>query len=129
MTSVVLDTSALLAMLLGEPGGVRVQKVIADAAMSTISLGETVGLLTRQGFDLPAIRRLLDALPFDRVPFDEDQAYSAGLLLPLTRPAGLSLGDRACLALAAKLGVPAMTADRAWSSVATAVGVDVQLIR
>jgi ribonuclease VapC len=129
MTSAVLDTSALLAMLLVEPGGVRVQKVITDASMSTINLGETVGLLTRQGFDLPAIRRLLDALPFDRVLFDEDQAYAAGLLLPLTRPAGLSLGDRACLALAAKLGVPALTADRAWSSVATAVGVDVQLIR
>lgn len=129
MTSAVLDTSALLAMLLGEPGGVRVQRLIADAAMSTINLGETVGLLTRQGFDLPAIHRLLDALPFDRVPFDEEQAYAAGLLLPMTRPAGLSLGDRACLALAARLGVPAFTADRAWSSVAAAVSVEVQLIR
>lgn len=129
MTSAVLDTSAVLAMLLGEPGSGRVQKVIAEAAMSTINLGETVGLLARQGFELVAIRRLLDALPFDRVPFDEGQAYAAGLLLPLTRAAGLSLGDRACLALAAQLGVPALTADRAWASVATAVGVDVQVIR
>lgn len=129
MTRAVLDTSALLAMLLGEPGGVRVKRLIADAAMSTINLGETVGLLTRQGFDLPTIHLLLDALPFDRVTFDEEQAYAAGLLLPLTRPAGLSLGDRACLALAAQLGVPALTANRAWSSVAAAVGVDVQLIR
>ncbi len=129
MTSSVLDTSALMAMLLGEPGSATVKKRIADSAMSTINVGEAVGRMARQGLDAASIHSVLDPLPFERVEFDEAQAFAAGLLLPVTRPAGLSLGDRACLVLAAKLGVPALTADRAWSSVATAVGVEIELIR
>ena len=61
------------------------------------------------------------------VPFDEEQAYKAGLLRQTTRSQGLSLGDRACLALAHSLGLPAITADRAWSNLN--VGVEVILVR
>jgi PIN domain nuclease of toxin-antitoxin system len=59
------------------------------------------------------------------VPFDEDLAYRAGLLRSVTRSAGLSLGDRACLALAEQLGQPALTADRAWGTVQISIQVDV----
>jgi ribonuclease VapC len=63
------------------------------------------------------------------VPFDPDLAYGTGLLLPKTRAAGLSLGDRACLALAVRLGAKALTTDRSWSRIAGAISVEVKLIR
>jgi PIN domain nuclease of toxin-antitoxin system len=72
---------------------------------------------------------MLDPLPFVRVALDEELAFIAGLMLPATVPAGLSFGDRACLALANKLGVRALTADRAWQRIGVAVGVEVELIR
>ena len=59
------------------------------------------------------------------VPFDAELAYRAGMLRSATRPAGLSLGDRACLALAERLGLPALTADRAWGALQVGIPVDV----
>jgi PIN domain nuclease of toxin-antitoxin system len=129
MTAAVIDASAILALLLDEPGARRVEAVLADSAVTTINLSEVVGYYARGGADEAGIRRMLDALPCERVPFDEELAYAAGMLVPRTRSAGLSLGDRACLALAAQLGVPAMTADRPWLDIAGAVGVTVELIR
>ncbi|MCC7047802.1 MAG: PIN domain-containing protein [Alphaproteobacteria bacterium] len=129
MTIAVLDASALLALLLDEPGADRVQSTLADAAMTTINLSEIVGHYARNDVAEADIRRVLDALPFERVPFDEDLAYAAGLLLPAVKVVGLSIGDRACLALARRLGVPAITADRAWVAVAAAARVTVELIR
>ena len=72
---------------------------------------------------------MLDPLPFLRIAFDEELAFIAGLMLPATRLAGLSFGDRACLALANKLGVRALTADRAWRQVRRVVGVEIEVIR
>jgi ribonuclease VapC len=129
MTTVVLDASALLALLLGEPGGDEVQRVLADSAMTAVNLGEVVGHFARIGSAAADIRLMLDPLPFLRIGFGEDLAFVAGLLLPATRGAGLSFGDRACLALASRLGMPAMTADRSWESIAAAVGVQINLIR
>ena len=129
MTAAVLDASALLALLRAEPGHERVQAVLADAAMTAVNLGEVVGHLARNGGAEADIRHILEPLPFELIPFGEDLAYIAGLLLPATRPAGLSFGDRACLALARKLCVKSLTADRAWPSVAPSIGVEVELIR
>lgn len=129
MTAAVLDASALLALLLGEPGFDRVRAVIADCAMTTVNLGEVVGHYARAGSSETDIRLVLDPLPIERVPFDQGLAFAAGMLLPVTRPAGLSFGDRACLALAIRLGVPALTADRSWQSIAAAVAVAVEPIR
>ncbi|MFE0752678.1 type II toxin-antitoxin system VapC family toxin [Inquilinus sp. NPDC058860] len=129
MTAAVLDASAVLALLLQEPGGDRVKKMLADAAMTTVNQAEVIGHLARNGMAEAKARQALELLSFERVPFDEDLAYTTGLLLPLTRSAGLSLGDRACLALAKQLGVPAMTADRPWQDIAGAVGVTIDLIR
>jgi PIN domain nuclease of toxin-antitoxin system len=129
MTQAVLDASALLALLLAEPGGDAVRAVLADAAMSTINLSEVVAHYARNGIGEAQIRQVLDPLPFERVPFDDDLAYAAGVLLPATRQAGLSLGDRACLALARRLGCRALTADRAWTGIGEATGVAIELIR
>jgi ribonuclease VapC len=129
MTSAVLDASALLALLLGEPGFDRVRAVIADCAITTVNIGEVVGHYARAGASETDIRLVLDPLLIERVPFDESLAFVAGMLLPVTRSAGLSFGDRACLALAIRLGVPALTADRAWQSIAAVAAVAVEPIR
>lgn len=127
--TVVLDASALLALLRDEPGADRVRTALAGAAMTTVNLAEVVGHFARNGASLDAIRQVLDPLPVDPVDFDDDLAWEAGMLIQATAPAGLSLGDRACLALARRLRVPAMTADRQWSQIADRTAVTVDIIR
>ena len=128
--SIVLDASALLAYLRAEPGGERVLAAItAGATMTTLNFSEVAGWFVKQGADEVYIRSLRARLVFPLVPLDDDLAIRAALLLPATRSAGLSLGDRACLALASRSGVSALTADRAWANVADAIGVAVDLIR
>jgi ribonuclease VapC len=129
MTAAVLDASALLALILGEPGGDAVQHLLSDCAMTAVNLGEVVGHFARIGSPETDIRLMLDPLPFVRVALDEELAFIAGLMLPATKEAGLSFGDRACLALANKLRVRALTADRAWQRIGRAVGVEIELIR
>lgn len=129
MSSFVLDASAVLAMLLGEPGTAKVKDVLSDAALTTVNLSEIAGHYARSGVAEDDIRRVLDPLPVERVIFDEELAFGAATLVPATREAGLSLGDRACLALARRLAVPAITADRIWLGVARSIGVRVELIR
>ena len=130
MTVAVLDASALIALILDEPGADTVRDAIAaDAAVTTVNLAEVVSYFARNSAAEPAIRAMLTELRLEVVPFDTELAYATGLLLPATRRAGLSLGDRACLALARRHAVKAMTTDRAWSRIARAVGVAVELIR
>ncbi len=129
MTLAVLDASALLALLLDEPGASRVMAVLDAAAVSTVNLAEVVGQYARRGIPESEIRALLELSSIRIIPFDQVLAFAAGSLLPNTRPAGLSLGDRACLALAVRLSAKALTADRAWLRVAAAVGVEVEVIR
>jgi PIN domain nuclease of toxin-antitoxin system len=126
--SVVLDASALLALLWGEPGSARVRAVLHESAISTVNLSEVVAKFADDRADEADVRTMLN-LPVRRIEFDEDLAYVAGLLVPMTRRAGLSFGDRACLALARRLKVPAMTADRPWASLSGAVGVEIEVIR
>lgn len=129
MTAVVLDASALLALLRAEPGDERVRAALPDSAMTTVNFGEVVAHFVRNGAPEAEIRGVLDPLPVERITFDEELAYTTGLLAEVTRTAGLSFGDRACLALAHRLGVRAMTADRAWAGIAKIAGVAVDLIR
>ena len=75
------------------------------------------------------VRELTSQFSAQIVPFDEDLALAAGALAPSTKSASLSLGDRACFALALRLGAKVLTADRVWARVAEAVGVEVELIR
>lgn len=129
MIEAVLDASALLALLLAERGGDEVGSVLASSAMTTVNLSEVVGHFARNGAAATDIRNVLHPLPIERVPFDEDLAFAAGMLLPARRKAGLSFGDRACLTLAARLSVRALTADRSWLSIAEAVGLNIHVIR
>lgn len=121
MSSAVLDASALLAYLRDEPGAEAVADAVAGgAAISTMNLGEVFSRVADRGADPSRVARqmtergLLDgAIAVE--PFTSADAIEVGRLRPLTREHGLSLGDRACLALAQRLELPAVTADRAWS--------------
>jgi PIN domain nuclease of toxin-antitoxin system len=112
----VLDASALLALLQDEPGAAVVASHLPRSVMSAVNLSEVVAKLTDHGMPAEAIRVALDGLPIEVHPFDRGAAYAAGDLRRVTRNAGLSLGDRACIALGMKLDVEAVTADRAWES-------------
>jgi ribonuclease VapC len=129
VTRAVLDASALLAVLLDEPGASSVTAVLDDAAISTVNLAEVVGQYARRGIPESGIRAMLGLFSVEIVPLDQELAFSVGSLVPKTRSAGLSLGDRACLALAAQRGTKVLTADRSWSRIARAVGVEVDVIR
>ena len=129
MITAILDASALLAVLLDEPGSGKVRVALADSGMSEVNLSEVVGHFARNGAAESDIRSVLDPLPIERYPFEGGLTYAAGLLLPLTISAGLSFGDRACLALAQRLGVRVLTADRAWRNIANVVAIEIELIR
>ena len=117
-TPYVLDASALLAALFDEPGADRVEEVLPGARMSTVNFSEVVAKLSERG------RAGDDIVVCD---LDRNQAEAAGRLRQVTKSAGLSLGDRACLALAAALGGTAVTADRSWASLN--LGVTVEVVR
>ena len=128
MADYVLDASALLVLLKGETGSERVIEALMDgAAISAVNFSEVVAKLREGGMLEEAIHESLDSLELDIVEFDTEFAYQAGLLCPLTKSAGLSLGDRACLALAQNLNLPALTADRAWDGLS--LGIRIQVIR
>lgn len=129
MIIAILDASALLALLLDEPGSERVRNVLASSAMSDVNFSEVVGHFARNGAAEDSIRSVLDPLPVERHPFDYISAYATALLLPMTKTAGLSFGDRACLALAQRLGLKVLTADRAWRNIANGVNIDIEVIR
>ncbi len=123
MTAVVLDASALLAAIQAEPGVERVAEALPGAAMSAVNLSEVVAKLADWGVPNAEVDLLLAGFGLDIRPFDDMQAVAAGRMRPATRSAGLGLGDRACLALAAALGRPALTADREWLGLPLAVEV------
>ena len=112
--SVVLDASALLAYLQDEPGGERVRAVLAQAVMSTVNWAEVIGKAREQGIDTRGLREDLASLGLALEPLSAVQAEIAGQLKERTRRYGLSLGDRACLALGSDRGETVCTADRAW---------------
>jgi ribonuclease VapC len=128
MPHYVLDASALLALLHQEPGSDKVVQAIEDgAAISTVNLSEVASKFNDLGVPETVIEDAINALELTIVDFNAELAYKAGVLRPLTRHVGLSLGDRACIALAQHLDLPALTTDRAWEGLS--LGITVQLIR
>lgn len=111
----VLDASALIAYVWAEAGAEA--STVEGAVMSAVNWAEVAQKVASRGQDLSRWRDLFASVAFEVLPFTTSRAEAAAALWPLTRRAGLSLGDRACLALAAELGVPAVTADRTWAAV------------
>jgi PIN domain nuclease of toxin-antitoxin system len=127
MSDVILDASAILALLNEEAGADLVQEHLPNGKISAVNLAEVITRLNLIGMPTDQILETLSLLSLDVVPFDEDQALQAGILARETKSLGLSLGDRACLALGIMTGCAVLTADKAWGEVE--VGVEVVLAR
>ena len=127
MTKAVLDTSAILAWFWNERGGDRLYDVLNEAHISAVNLGEVAQKLVDRPVDDATIGLMLGRLAAVIEPFNQEDALQAGLWRRATRSRGLSTGDRACLALGKRLGLPVYTADRAWAELD--LGVEVVLIR
>lgn len=114
MNKWVLDSSAVLAVMLGEAGSEKVVDRFSNASISTVNLAEVLTKLAERD-DLTEHDILdFENLGIDIVEFDTGQARKVAELRPETKHLGLSLGDRCCLALAMQLNATAVTADRAW---------------
>lgn len=125
----VFDASAVLALLFEEPGAEVARAHLRTGVIGAANLAEVLAKLSDHGLPAREAARAVAILGLEVVSMTETQALRSAELRPATRVAGLSLGDRACLALAAELGASALTADRGWDAVAGAAGVAVQVIR
>ena len=123
---IVLDASALLTYLFRESNHKIVEKYIEDACISTVILSEVARRFIRDGIDATPIIQHLNKTSIEIVPFTQAHALHAANFIPLTQRYGLSLGDRACLGLAAARNLPAQTADIAWPEIE---GIDVKNIQ
>jgi ribonuclease VapC len=127
MAEVVLDASAILAYLLGEPGADVVAAVLLRSLVSPVNVAEVIGKLIDRGFSADAAEAAMGQLGCEIVPVDAAIGREAGRLHEQTHGRGVSLGDRFCLSLSARTGLPAMSADRAWKTLG--LGVEITLIR
>jgi len=127
--SVVLDASALIALLKGEKGSAKVAGAIAGARVSSVNYAEVVSHFIHAGMPANEVDAMLQPLPMDVVVVDAALAILAGRLRAVTAEAKLSLGDRFCLALAQREGLPVWTSNQSWRKVAEATGVKVVAIR
>lgn len=124
---VVLDASALLAVFNQEPGSTEVASALDHCMISAVNLTEVLTKLSDQGIDATEAWEELRLMEIEIVPFETEMARLAAMLRGITRKAGLSLGDRACLALGMARKAPVMTTDRAWRTLK--LDVEVRLVR
>lgn len=116
-------------MIRGERGGEKVAGAIARARMSAVNFAEVVSYLTYAGVPPPDITEMLTPLPMAVIDADSELAWMAGRLRKTTSVAGLSLGDRFCLALAVRDGLAAWTADRQWRAISGRIDAEIVIIR
>lgn len=127
MGKVVLDASVILAVLFEEPGLEGLIEELSDAVVSTVNLSEVVAKLVLRGVDAEDAWTIALGVTEEIVAFDREQAKRAGEMAAETRRAGLSFGDRACLALGVVLDAPVYTTERSWSNID--VGARVRVVR
>ncbi len=124
---VVFDASAILAIFKRERGAERAIAVLKQSIISCVNLAEVQGKLVDAGLEKWAAWGWIEFLGCRAVPFDSDQARQAGSLVAATQPYGLSLGDRACLALALERNAKIYTTDRRWKNLS--LGIEIEVIR
>jgi ribonuclease VapC len=127
VSGAILDASALLALLLGEPGTDAVRARRAGAAISAVNYAEVLARAAALCGSLEEAKRRVDRQEVVVIPLDQTQATVAASLVPAGKPLGLSLADRCCLALALTRRLPVLTADREWR--ALRLDLDIVLIR
>ena len=125
----VLDASAVLCLLKGEPGADMVIAALPNAVISAVNLSEVFAKLSDAGGSERKIAQAIGVLRLGVEPFEADQARIAGMLRAVTKSHGLSLGDRACLALARYRRATALTTDKAWADLPPELGLTVIVIR
>lgn len=124
----VMDASAILVLLNGEPGEEIVREALQEGVVvASVNLSEVIGKLTDAGLSPDEVRQVVGALSLDVKDFDSEQAYEAGFLRPRATKADLPLGDRACIALAKTLGLMVLTSDRSWLDLG--LPVDIRVVR
>ena len=130
MSRWVFDASALLALLNREPGHGLVADALAEGAMmSTVNFSEVVAKLADAGLAESEICEAIEPLGINYAAFDEEGALFAGMLRPASKESGLSLGDRACVALGNLSGLPVLTADLAWNDLDLDSAVEIVILR
>ncbi|WP_244414142.1 type II toxin-antitoxin system VapC family toxin [Methylorubrum extorquens] len=129
VADVVLDASAILAVIFEEPGAERVAVHLPGAMASTVNVAEVMTKLFELGMPEETVDDVVAGLQLTVLPFELEQAAQTAKLRMRTREAGLSLGDRACLAAAKSQDASALTSDRAWKGLQRATGVKIELIR
>ncbi len=127
MANYVLDASALLAFFQREPGYAAVAEILNDSFMSSVNLAEVLSYSADRGAELQRVEIQCRVLPIRILPFQREDVLLTAELRPITKRFGLSLGDRACLALGQKMGATVITADRVWADLN--IGVEIRLIR
>ena len=127
IVSVVFDSSAVLAIAFGERGADRAADALSDGVISAVNASEVIARLVERGASDEDARESLRGFGLAIRPFDEGLAIAAGLLRRSTRTHGLSLGDRACLALARRERATVLTADHSWA--ALELGLEMEFIR
>jgi ribonuclease VapC len=128
MSNAVLDASAIMAVLNQEPGGEKlIPEILSTAVGSSVNLAEVQSKLVSRGVPPDGAWRAVLSSVNEVIPFTTEHAKTAGSLIAHTRPLGLSLGDRACLALALERKAPVYTADRSWKNLK--VGLRIHVIR
>lgn len=127
-TPYVLDASALLVLLHGEPGQEIVESAVSVSSISSVNWAEVLQKIIVQSSRNPRdVGNDLEYLGLNIVPFTAEDAETVAELWAMDQRNGLSLGDGACLSLAKRLGLPALTADRSWATLN--LGINVRLIR
>ena len=127
MSAIVFDSSVVIAILKQELGFSTAESSISDALISTVNMSEVATYLARNRVPSDTIQEVLASFPIQVVPFEESLAIQTGCLYSSCKHLGLSLGDRACLALAISRELPVLTADRVWSKLD--LGISIQVLR
>jgi ribonuclease VapC len=127
MSRAVLDASVVIALLFDEPGADVAKPHLESSVMSTVNLAEVQAKLVQRGMPAAEASRAIMRVVREFVDFDATQAIFAGSLIELTKTHGLSLGDRACLALGHNLQGSVFTTDQAWKKVP--LGIPIHVIR
>jgi ribonuclease VapC len=125
--STVVDASAVIAVVLREPGWAEAAEALPNARISTVNLSEMIAKLVDRGWERERAASRASVTGMIAVDFDTRQSVEAGWLRSATRSRGLSLGDRACLALAMAEGARVLTADRAWAGLD--LGIEITVLR
>ena len=128
MSKVVLDASALLALIKGETGGEVIENLLGNIVMSSVNISEVASILLDSSMSLEECKEVIEPFVDSIVSFDSELSFVTANLKKLTKHKGLSLGDRACIGLGMFLGLPVYTADKVWAEL-TLPNLEINQIR